>query len=182
MDRARESQRREEARDALRGELREVVGDEAAERAERKGALDSAIEASRPKTVVGVLSASRVMIAITLFTALIVGAVIALITGSWLFLLAALVLHAIGTVVVVATGLSLASQSEAPDPRTAAALEARGVSDPEGALNEAVRATSDDEEGGEAARAREDQTKLTPSRRSRSTGTTPERHPHGGRA
>jgi hypothetical protein len=133
-----EHARREDARAALRGELREVVGDEAAAKAERGGALDAALEADRPRTILGVLNESRVLIAIGFFVALIVGALIALITGSWLFLVVALVLHAVGTVVVVATGLSLATQTESPDPRTAAALEEQGVSDPDAALTRAV--------------------------------------------
>ena len=165
-------QRREEARGALRRELREVVGEEAAERAEQRGALDSAMEADRPRTVVGALKESRGLVAITLFAALIVGAVIALITGSWWFLLVALVLHAVGTVVVVATTFSLVSQVESPDPRTAAALEARGVSNPDAALNEAVAAASEDSD--EAASANEQQSDLTPSPRSRPASTSPE--------
>jgi Flp pilus assembly protein TadB len=135
--------RRGEARDALRGELREAVGPEAAERAEGRGALDDALDADRPQTVLGVLSESRALVAITFFVALIVGAVIALITGSWWFLLVALVLHAVGTVVVVATALTLASQAESPDPRTAARLEELGVTNPDAALNRAVDASKD---------------------------------------
>jgi membrane protein implicated in regulation of membrane protease activity len=165
-------QRREEARGALRQELEEVVGEEAAARAEQRGALDAAMEADRPRTVVGALKESRTLVVVTLFAALIVGAVIGLITGSWWFLLVALVLHAIGTVVVVATALSLASQVESPDPRTAAALEARGVSNPDAALNEAVAAASEDSD--EAASATEQQSSLTPSPRSRPTSTSPE--------
>jgi membrane protein implicated in regulation of membrane protease activity len=171
--------RREEARDALRQELREVVGEDAAARAEKRGALDAAMEADRPRTVLGALKESRTLVVITLFAALIVGAVIALITGSWWFLLVALVLHAIGTVVVVATTFSLVSQVESPDPRTAAALEARGVSNPDAALNEAVAAASEDDD--EAASAREQQSELTPSPRSRPTPTHPTDHGERGR-
>jgi ABC-type transport system involved in Fe-S cluster assembly fused permease/ATPase subunit len=133
----------DEARAMLRDELQEVVGPEAAERAERKGALDEAVAADRPRTVLGVISESRALIAITLMVALIVGAVIALITGGWWFLLVALFLHAIGTVVVVATALGMASEVEHADPATAAALEARGVTDPDAALNHAVDAAAE---------------------------------------
>jgi len=164
---------REEARDALRGELEAVVGENAAARAERKGALDEAIDGDRPKTVVGAVNEARPLIAVTFFTALIVGAVIALITGSWWFLLVALVLHGVGTVVVVTTAIGFASRVESPDPRTAAALEARGVSDPDGALNHAVEVAAEDADGGEAAQAREQQTEVTPSRRSRPVDTSP---------
>lgn len=130
----------------LRGELREVVGEEAADRAERKGALDEAID-GRSKTVAGVLNESRGIVAITLFVALIVGALIALITGAWWFLIVALVLHAIGTTVEVGTAFTLATRGESPDPRTAAALEARGVSDPDAALAQAVETATDGRAG-----------------------------------
>jgi hypothetical protein len=155
MDAGGQEQRnRAEARDMLRGELREVVGDEAAERAERKGALDEAIDGPSPKTIAGVLSESRGIIAITFFVALIVGALIALITGAWWFVIVALVLHAIGTLVVVTTAFSLATRGESPDPRTAAALEARGVRDPDAALAQAVETATDGRvgrDGGETA-------------------------------
>lgn len=153
-----ERQSRDEARDMLRDELREVVGEEGAERAERKGALDEAID-GRSKTVVGVLNESREIVAITFFLALIVGALIALITGVWWFLIVALVLHAIGTLVVVGTALSLATRGESPDPRTAAALEARGVRDPDAALEQGVEAATDGRrgrEGGETTATRDD--------------------------
>ncbi len=159
MDREEQERRsRGEARDMLRGELREVVGPERAERAERAGALDEAVEGARPKTIAGVLSESRELVAITFFTALIVGAIIALITGAWWVILIALALHAIGTVVVVGTALTLATRGESPDPRTAAALEARGVTDPDAALEHAVEVATEGEggrEGGETSATRE---------------------------
>lgn len=159
MDREEQERRsHDEARDMLRGELREVVGDERAERAERAGALDEAIEGDRPRTIAGVLNESRQLIAITFFVALIVGAVIALITGAWWFILVALALHAIGTFFVVGTAFSLATRGESPDPRTAAALEARGVTDPDAALEQVVEAATDGErgrEGGETSATRE---------------------------
>jgi hypothetical protein len=151
-----ERQSRAEARDMLRGELREVVGDEAAERAERRGALDEAVE-GKPKTVAGAFNESRELIAITLFVAIVVGAVIALITGAWWVIFIALALHAIGTLVVVGTAFTLATRGESPDPRTAAALEARGVSDPDAALEHAVEVATNGRrgrEGGESSDAR----------------------------
>jgi membrane protein implicated in regulation of membrane protease activity len=159
MDRGDQERRsRAEARDMLRGELREVVGERRAQEAERKGALDEAIDGRRPKTVAGVLSESRELIAITFFATLVVGALIALITGAWWLIFVALVLHAIGTVVVVGTALSLATRGESPDPRTAAALEARGVTDPDAALDHAVEVATEGEEGregGETSATRE---------------------------
>jgi hypothetical protein len=152
-----EHQSRSEARDMLRGELREVVGDEAAQRAERRGALDEAIDGSGPKTIAGAFSESRELIAITFFAAIVVGAVIALISGAWWIIFVALALHAIGTLAVVGTAFTLATRGESPDPRTAAALEARGVSDPDAALEHAVEVATDGRQGrdgGESSDAR----------------------------
>lgn len=177
-----ENRMRDEAKAGLRGELREVVGEEAAGRAERKGALDAALDSEqRPKTVSSVLSQSRVLLVIALSVALVVGVVIALITGSWLWLLVALAIHALGTVFVVVTGLSLANQSESPDPRTAAALQARGVANPDAALTQAVDAAAEETDSDEAQEAQRQETEMTPSPRSRSTGAPPKR-PEGGRA
>lgn len=127
----------------LRDEVREAVGGHAAELADRKGALDAAIDADRPKTVVGVLSESRALIVITLAVAVIVGAVIALIAGAWWWILVALALHAIGTILVVALTLGMASQVEHVDPTVSAALQARGVADPDAALNDAIDAAAE---------------------------------------
>lgn len=137
---------REEARAGLRGELREVVGEDAAARAERKGALDAALDADRPRSVASVLTQYRSLLAIALFLALIVGAVIALVTGAWWWLFVALALHGVGTAVVVTTSLSMSSEAESTDPRTAAALRDRGVTNPDAALDQAVDAAEDDEE------------------------------------
>jgi len=155
----------------LRGELADAVGEEAAERADRKGAIDQAIDADSPHTILGVFNESRALIAITFMVALIVGAVIALVTGAWWFVLVALVLHAIGTVIVVGTAFSLASQAEHPDPRTVVALEERGVANPDAALNQAVAAAAEDEDGdgSEAERVRDESREITPSRDSSAT-------------
>ncbi|NLT06451.1 MAG: hypothetical protein GXY03_09075 [Solirubrobacterales bacterium] len=127
----------------LRDEVREAAGGRAAELAESSGALDAQIDAGRSKTVIGALSEARVLIAIMLAVAIIVGAVIALITGAWWWLLVALALHAVGTTAVVGTSLSMTAQPEHADPRVAAALQERGVADPDTALNDAIEAAAD---------------------------------------
>lgn len=164
-----EGQRREEARDTLRDELREVVGDDAAARAERRGGLDSALDAGRPRSVKAAFDQSRTLIAITLFVALITGALIALVTGVWWAIVIALALHALGTTVVVGTTFSLASQVESPGSTRSAALEDRGVRNPDAALNEAVDAAAVEGGEGEAERVSEEQHAVTPSRTSEST-------------
>lgn len=165
-----QDRRREAARNELRGELRDAVGPQAADRAERRGALDSAVDASRPRTIAGAFEQSRALILIAFFVALIAGAIVAVVSGIWWVVFVALALHAVGTVVIVATTLSLASQVESPDPRTAAALEEHGVRDPDAALNEAVRASADATEDEQAAEARAQQRAVTPSHESRPAG------------
>jgi hypothetical protein len=107
------------------------------------------------------LWSNRLLIAITLALVLVVGAVVSLAIGTWWVLVAALVVHAVGTLLVVGFVLQLSTQVEKPAPETVAALEERGVRDPERALNEQVTAT---EQEGETASQRD---RVTPSRRSR---------------
>jgi hypothetical protein len=157
-----DDRRRDAARDTLRGELREVVGERAAEQGERAGALDAAEEAGRPRTVTAALSQSRILIAATLFVALIVGLVVGIATGQWWWILIALAIHAIGTVVVVATTLRMTTSVESPSPTAAAALEEQGVRDPDAALTEAVRVTAEATDSDEARRVRDQQSAITP--------------------
>jgi hypothetical protein len=157
-----DDRRREAARDTLRDELREVVGERAAEQGERAGALDAAEEAGRPRTVTAALSQSRILIAATLFVALIAGLVVGIATGQWWWILIALAVHAIGTVVVVATTLRMTASVESPSPTAAAALEEQGVRDPDAALTEAVRVTAETTDSDEAQRVRDQQGAITP--------------------
>jgi fatty acid desaturase len=107
------------------------------------------------------LWSNRLLIAITLALVVVVGAVASMAIGNWWFLIAALLVHAVGTVLVVGFVLQLSTQVEHPAPETVAALEERGVRDPEQALNEQVAAT---EQEGETEEQRD---RLTPSRQSR---------------
>jgi hypothetical protein len=84
------------------------------------------------------LSANRLIILITFLTVLVVGAVLALVTGSWWWLIVPLVVHAIATVVLAGGMLQATSQLERPDPSTIDRMEAEGVPDPEGTFNEMV--------------------------------------------
>jgi type IV secretory pathway TrbD component len=157
-----DDRRRQAARDTLRGELREVVGERAAAAGERAGALEAAEQAGRPRTVTAALSQSRLLIGATFCLALIVGAVAALASGQWWWIIVALLLHAVGTTVVVATTLRMTADVESPDPRAAAALEEQGIRDPDAALNEAVRVTADATDDDEAERVRDQQRSVTP--------------------
>ena len=66
----------------------------------------------------------RQLILITGATALLVGVIASLATGSWLLLVVALVIHGLGTVVVVGYTMRAVSQDEdKPDPVTQARQE-----------------------------------------------------------
>jgi hypothetical protein len=95
------------------------------------------------------LSANRLILIISFLTLLVVGAVLALITGSWWWLIVPLVVHALATFVLGAGIIHATTQTEKPDPSTVAKMEDEGVPDPEGRFNELV-----DEYGG-TAHARE---------------------------
>ena len=99
---------------------------------------------------VATLSANRLIILITLLTVIVVGAILALATGSWWWLIVPLVVHAIATVALAGGILQATSQTEKPDPSTVAKMEDEGVADPEGRFNELV-----DEYGGTGGQERE---------------------------
>jgi membrane protein implicated in regulation of membrane protease activity len=68
--------------------------------------------------------APRQLVLITGAVAVLVGVIAALATGSWWLLLAAMAVHAVGTIVVVGYTLRAASQDEdKPDPVTQARRE-----------------------------------------------------------
>lgn len=157
-----DSRRRPTARDTLRGELREIVGERAAAAGESAGALEAAEGAGSPHTLSTALSQSRGLIGATLLIALIVGAVAGLATGQWWWLAIALLLHALGTTVVVATTLRMTASVESPDPRAAAALEEQGIRDPDAALTEAVRVTAEATDDEASKRVVDQQRSVTP--------------------
>jgi hypothetical protein len=84
------------------------------------------------------LAANRVLIAITFFALLVVGAIAALATGSWWAVVVAAVIHAIGTFVVLSTLASAARQTEHVSPTAAAKLAEEGVADPDATLSDLV--------------------------------------------
>jgi hypothetical protein len=84
------------------------------------------------------LSANRLILIITFLTFLVVGAVLALVTGSWWLLLIPVAVHAIATIALGAGVLHATAQTERPDSATMDRMEAEGVPDPEGTFNELV--------------------------------------------
>ena len=168
MERRRPSRR---AKRALVGELRETVGDEAVEQADLD--IDRAV-GPRRSGAGAEANRSRVMLAVVSGAGLALAVAIALVLQSWWVLIPLLALHATVTVIVVRTQLRATTDVEKPAPTTQAFLEEEGVSDPEGALNDLVAQTAEQNPGAsgdranDVARQQESLTPDSPTRRSRS--------------
>src|SRR4051812_11347882 len=87
-------------------------------------------------------AANRILIAITFFALVVVGAIVSLATGSWWAVVVAAVVHAIGTFVVLTTLASAARQTEHVSPTATAKLAEEGVADPDARLSDLVEAYS----------------------------------------
>lgn len=126
-----------EANRILTRELRAAVGRDAVEVPHGRRHVERERHGGRPGVGVA-LSQNRLVIAMTLLTALVVGGIVSLATGSWWFLLLALGLHALGTLVVVGIVLRMTAQTEHLSPSAAAALQDEGVEDPDALLSDLV--------------------------------------------
>lgn len=159
----RESHPSERAKERLVDELRDAVGDDAVDRAnlDVQGAIDDTGRAKMPEA-----GRSRMLLVVAGVTGVVVAAIIALALQSWIVFAALLVLHAIGTTIVVTTTLRTAANVEKPSPTTVAALENEGVSDPEGALNRLVDQAAETDPDGRAGEIARERGSITPSRSS----------------
>jgi Flp pilus assembly protein TadB len=92
-------------------------------------------------------AANRILIAITFFALLVVGAIVSLSTGSWWAVVVAALVHAIGTFVVLTTLASAARQTEHVSPTATARLAEEGVADPDARLSDLVEEYSGIESG-----------------------------------
>lgn len=84
------------------------------------------------------LSANLPLVIVTFIAALVVGAVIALVTEQYWAVVVAAAVHAIGTLVVAAGAIALTTQTEHMDPTVAARLEEEGVGNPDAVLSDLV--------------------------------------------
>jgi MFS family permease len=116
-----------DTRERLAGELDDIT--------ERKGTTDEVPEAPAVKRA-GVFAERGALIVSTFFVALIVGVVASAWAGNWWLLVLALVLHAIGTLVVLFLVAGLLSESEHASPELAEQLRADGVSAPDRLLTD----------------------------------------------
>jgi hypothetical protein len=126
-----------EANAALTEELQQAIGAEhvsmpadAPDPATAQRSGDSAATAT--------VASMRPLFIVTLLAALTVGAVVALSTGSWWALVAAVGVHALGTMVVASGAIQVTTQIEHPSPQATARLEEEGVADPDRLLSDLV--------------------------------------------
>jgi hypothetical protein len=126
-----------EANRLLTDELREVVGRDEVEvpaGTPRRAEDPHANHSSLVTTIVS----NRAIVIVTFFAAIVVGAIATLATGSYLAVLIAVGLHALGTMLVAAGAVQLTTQVEHVAPETAARLEQEGVADPDRVLSQLV--------------------------------------------
>jgi hypothetical protein len=126
-----------EANAALSDEAREAIG---AERVRVPvDAPDAGRHAHGDHTHATAQAASmRPVFLITGLSALTIGAIVALATGSWWALVAAAGVHALGTILTATGAIQLTTQTEHASPATTALLEREGVADPDRALTDLV--------------------------------------------
>ena len=137
------------ARHLLIEELRDAVGDEAVDRADLD--VDRALD-PKPRSLRGAVVSSRLPLIVVGSALLVAGVVASLATESWVWFGVALGVHALFAGLVIATALTLTTAVEKPGPTTVTALEAEGVADPEGALNDLVEQVADQDEGSRVER------------------------------
>ncbi|MBB4665183.1 hypothetical protein [Conexibacter arvalis] len=122
---------------ALTEELRRVIGAESVEvpaerpREARRG------HGGRPGPWVELVD-NRLALGMLALAALVVGAVITLITGSWWFLVGAVALDLIGLVLVATMVIRMTGEQEHLSPEANALLEEEGVDDPDGVFTRLI--------------------------------------------
>jgi hypothetical protein len=95
-------------------------------------------EHGRHPSVAATLASNRPILIVTFLAALVIGGIVALVTGQYWAVLVAAVLHAIGTLAVAAGAIHLTTETEHVAPTVAARLEEEGVADPDRVLSELV--------------------------------------------
>lgn len=147
----------------LHEELREAVGEEGADRAMEQAdevraahavpgtpaaaAGDNADGTRRPYDAPGdpgalrgsatsAITARGPLLAVSFAALLTIGVIVSLATDNWWALVAALAVHAAGTLIVATTALRLTTETEHVSPELAARLEEEGVRDPDRAFTE----------------------------------------------
>ncbi len=131
----------DEAADVLQREVEQAVGHDVDDRVTRD-AVDQ-----HGSTFMSLVKANRLLITVTFALMVVVGVAASLALGSWWPVLVATLAHGTMATIVVTVGLRMTSQVEKPDPSTVARLEDAGLADPEGQMNQAIRAAAGEPEG-----------------------------------
>ncbi|HEV2775402.1 MAG TPA: hypothetical protein VGV90_07405 [Solirubrobacteraceae bacterium] len=125
------------ANELLTRELREAVGSD--EAVVPKDLPRRATDAHGGQSkFVAALSSNRPLVIVTFVAALVLGGVIALVTGQYWAVVVACAVHAVGTLLVAAGAISMTTQTEHVDPTVAARLEEEGVGNPDALLSDLV--------------------------------------------
>src|SRR5829696_2176650 len=140
---------RDAARSLLLRELKEAVGEDAVRDADVD--VDRAL-ASRPRSLRAAFVSSRLLLLLIGAALLTAGVIASLATESWVWFGVAIFVHALLSMVVVASAFALTTQVEKPAPSTVTALEEQGVADPEGALNDLVEQVAGKPDGSRVGR------------------------------
>jgi hypothetical protein len=122
-------------RELLVDELKRVVGEDAAERADLD--VERALK-RRPSRLAPAVRSSRLLLLVAGAALLVVGVIASLALENWIFFALAIAAHALFSTLVIGSALALVTDGEKPDPTTEAELEEEGVSDPGGALDDLV--------------------------------------------
>jgi hypothetical protein len=135
-----------EANRQLTEELREAVGRDAVE---VPAGTRLATEERRAEhgSVATALAGHRVALGLSFLVLLTVGVAISLATGSWWALVAALAVHALGTLIVAGGAVQMTTETEHVSPGLAARLEDEGVADPDRAFSGLVEDVARADEG-----------------------------------
>src|SRR5215207_5699131 len=137
-----------EANRVLTDELRQVVGGDEAEVPVERSHVERERHGGRAGFAV-LVAQHRLVVAMTVLAALVVGAIVSLTTGSWWFLLLALGFHAFGTIVIVTIVLAMTTETEHLSPSAAAHLEDEGVSNPDRVFSDLVEEFAPGDRGGD---------------------------------
>jgi hypothetical protein len=115
----------------LTDELRRVVGAEAVTVPADRPHVEAASHGGHRGPEVELVD-NRLALGMFAVAALVVGAVVSLITGSWWFLVGAVAIDVVGVLLVTTMVLRMTGEVEHLSPETSALLEDEGVDDPDG--------------------------------------------------
>lgn len=143
----RDEQLSERANEILTEEVREALQTDEVEVSEGHAEdLGRADLVAKRRTITSMIWESRLLVGVTFFTAVVVGAILALVTGEWWAILIPEVVHFGATILVSYLAIRTTTNVEKPSVEHVGILEEEGVRDPEETLNNAIQAFAGDGE------------------------------------